>query len=66
MGARALSINGRRFAPLYQGVKLLAPCPNAERGGMAEMDVVTFDGLFQYTLVLISLASLIYLIVKEK
>ena len=49
-----------------QGVKLLAPCPNAERGGMAEMDVVTFDGLFQYTLVLISLASLIYLIVKEK
>ena len=36
------------------------------KGGMAEMDVVTFDGLFQYTLVLISLASLIYLIVKEK
>ena len=64
MGARALSINGRRFVP--PGGETSCPLSQCGKGGMAEMDVVTFDGLFQYTLVLISLASLIYLIVKEK
>ena len=48
-----------------QGVKLLAPCPKAEEG-MAEMSVVTYEGLFQFCMVLFTFAGMIIAIINNK
>lgn len=54
-GARALSINGRRFVPLSEKGK-----------GVVEMDVVTYEGLFQFCMALFAFASLIIAIINNK
>lgn len=63
-GARALSINGRRFVPLSGGE---ASCPLSEKGkGVVEMDVVTYEGLFQFCMALFAFASLVIAIINNK
>ena len=54
----------RCFAPRLQGVKLLAPCSSRKGGG--KMGVVTYEGLFQFCLLLITFAGLIVSIKNKK
>ena len=64
MGARALSINGRRFVP--PGGETSCPLSQCGKGGMAEMSVVTYEGLFQFCMVLFAFASMIIAIINNK
>ena len=54
----------RRLSPLFQGVILLCPLALPEGGG--DVNVVTYEELFQLLLVLISFAGLIITIIKKK
>ena len=56
--------NGRRLIPLTGGDLLLPPVPI--RKGVVNVNVVTYEELFQLLTVLISFASLIVMIIKKK
>ena len=61
-GTRALPMMVGGYPPQLSGVTLLAPVPC----GKGVVDVVSFDELFQFCLVLIGFAGLIIQIVKKK
>ena len=61
---RCATHRGRRSSPFLQGVILLAPCPYKEGGG--NVNVVTYEELFQLLIFLVSFASLIVAIMTKK
>jgi len=65
LSTRALSINGRRFAPLSSGGEASYPLPESGRG-VVNVNAVTYEGLFQFCMALFAFAGMIIAIINNK